>query len=225
MEGLGGVVIAVLPYVIHPKTAVLGRAVGGSHERGASRRITRSPRSNACREKSAEAIVVVNRQVDEGSNLNQTTVIESYQMEGRMQKTSAQANDCPRAARTESESSYEGVQTYIWMTEDNVVEVPFDKEHLLEVILSPTNLNAAYKCVVRNKGCGGVDRMSCEQLLPWLRANKDSLISSLLDGSYRPNPVRRVEIPKDNGNAPVGNTYSSRPSGATSHQPSIASHL
>ena len=61
-----------------------------------------------------------------------------------MQKTSAQANDCPRAARTESESSYEGVQTYIWMTEDNVVEVPFDKEHLLEVILSPTNLNAAY---------------------------------------------------------------------------------
>ena len=85
------------------------------------------------------------------------------------------------------------------MTEDNVVEVPFDKEHLLEVILSPANLNAAYKCVVRNKGCGGVDKMSCEQLLPWLRANKDTLISSLMDGSYRPNPVRRVEIPKDNG--------------------------
>ena len=66
-----------------------------------------------------------------------------------MQKTSAQANDCPQRARTESEW-YEGVQTYIWMTEDNVVEVPFDKEHLLEVILSPANLNAAYKCVVRN---------------------------------------------------------------------------
>ena len=119
-------------------------------------------------------------------------------MKERMQKTSAQANDCPRRARTESEW-YEGVQTYIWMTEDNVVEVPFDKEHLLEVILSPANLNAAYKCVVRNKGCGGVDKMSCEQLLPWLRANKDTLISSLMDGSYRPNPVRRVEIPKDNG--------------------------
>ena len=74
-----------------------------------------------------------------------------------MQKTSAQANDCPQRARTESEW-YEGVQTYIWMTEDNIVEVPFDKEHLLEVILSPANLNAAYKCVVRNKGCGGVDK-------------------------------------------------------------------
>ena len=116
-----------------------------------------------------------------------------------MQKTSSQDNDCPRGARTESGSYYEGVQTYIWMAEDNVVEVPFDKEHLLEVILSPKNLNDAYKCVVRNKGCGGVDKMSCEQLLPWLRANKDNLIKCLMDGSYRPNPVRRVEIPKDNG--------------------------
>ena len=116
-------------------------------------------------------------------------------MQERMQKTSSQGNDCPQRDRTESEG-YEGVQTYIWMTEDNVVEVPFDKEHLLEAILSPKNLNDAYKCVVRNKGCGGVDKMSCEQLLPWLRANKDTLIKSLMDGSYRPNPVRRVEIPK-----------------------------
>jgi group II intron reverse transcriptase/maturase len=119
-------------------------------------------------------------------------------MQERMQKTSSQVNDCPQRDRTESEG-YEGVQTYIWITEDNVVEVPFDKEHLLEVILSPKNLNDAYKCVVRNKGCGGVDKMPCEQLLPWLRANKDTLIQSLMDGSYRPNPVRRVEIPKDNG--------------------------
>ena len=100
-------------------------------------------------------------------------------MQARMQKTWSQGNDCPQRDRTESEG-YEGVQTYIWMTEDNVVEVPFDKAHLLEVILSPKNLNAAYKCVLSNKGCGGVDKMSCEQLLPWLRANKDTLIKSLM---------------------------------------------
>ena len=40
--------------------------------------------------------------------------------------------------------------------EDNIVEVPFDKEHLFEQILSPANLNRAYKAVIRNKGCGGV---------------------------------------------------------------------
>ena len=121
-----------------------------------------------------------------------------YQMKGRMQKTMAQANDSPRRDRSETEW-YEGVQTFMWIHEDNIVEVPFDKEHVLEQILNPENLNRAYKCVMRNKGCGGIDKMSCEQLLPWLLANKELLISSLLDGSYRPNPVKRVEIPKDNG--------------------------
>ena len=78
----------------------------------------------------------------------------------------------------------------MWMCEDNIVEVPFDKEHLLERILSPDNLLKAYKTVQRNKGCGGIDNMSCEQMLPWLLANKEALIRSLLDGSYRPNPVK-----------------------------------
>ena len=131
-------------------------------------------------------------------------------MKERMQKTSAFANDYPQRDRSETErlhgdasrhetSFYGGVQTFMWMTEDNIVEVPFDKEHLMEQILSPSNLNRAYKAVVRNKGCGGVDKMSCEQLLPWLLTNKDELVCSLMDGSYRPNPVKRVEIPKDNG--------------------------
>lgn len=115
-----------------------------------------------------------------------------------MQKTSAKANDCPQKYRSETES-YGGVQTFMWMCDDNIVEVPFDKEHLLEQILSPHNLNAAYKAVVRNKGCGGIDKMSCEELLPWLLANKDELVRSLLGGRYRPNPVKRVEIPKTGG--------------------------
>ena len=52
-------------------------------------------------------------------------------MKGRMQKTLAQANDCPQRDRSETEW-YEGVQTFMWMREDNIVEVPFDKEHVLE---------------------------------------------------------------------------------------------
>ena len=110
-------------------------------------------------------------------------------MKGRMQKILAQANDCPQRDRSETEW-YEGVQTFMWMREDNIVEVPFDKEHVLEQILNPENLNRAYKCVMRNNGCGGIDKMSCEQLLSWLLANREELISSLLDGSYRPNPSR-----------------------------------
>ena len=119
-------------------------------------------------------------------------------MKDRMQKTLAEVKGCPQKDRTESEG-YVGAQTFMWICEDNIVEVPFDKEHLLERILSPENLLNAYTAVQRNKGCSGIDKMSCEQMLPWLLANKDALIRSLQDGSFRPNPVKRVEIPKDNG--------------------------
>ena len=119
-------------------------------------------------------------------------------MKVRTQKTLAKVNGCPQRARTESEW-YGVAQTSMWMCEDNIVEVPFDNEHLFEQILSPSNLNRAYKAVIGNKGNGGIDKMSCEQLLPWLKTHKDLLIRSLMDGSYRPNPVKRVEIPKDNG--------------------------
>ena len=66
-------------------------------------------------------------------------------------------------------------------------------------ILSPCNLNRAYKQVVRNGGSCGVDKMECEALLPYLLEHKDELIESLRTGRYKPNPVRRIEIPKDNG--------------------------
>ena len=63
-------------------------------------------------------------------------------------------------------------QTYIWMTENNIVEVPFDKEHLLEIILTPLNLNRTYRQVIKNMGNGGIGNMSYEQLLSWLKANR-----------------------------------------------------
>lgn len=106
-----------------------------------------------------------------------------------MQKTLSKVNGCPQRDRSETEW-YGGVQTFMWMCEDNIVEVPFDNEHLFEQILSPANLNRAYKAVIGNNGSGGIDKMSCEQLFSWLSANKDSLILSLMDGSYRPNPVK-----------------------------------
>ena len=142
-----------------------------------------------------------------------------------MQKTLSQVNGCPQRDRSETEW-YGGVQTFMWMCEDNIVEVPFDKEHLFEQILSPSNLSRAYKAVMRNKGCGGIDRISCEQLLPWLLTNKDMLIRSLMDGSYRPNPVKKGRnTQRQRQDAPIRNTNSSRPFGATSHKPSTDSHL
>ena len=83
--------------------------------------------------------------------------------------------------------------------ENNLVEVPNVEGDLLTHILSPNNMNLAYKRVVRNAGSGGIDGMEAKELLPYLRSHKEELVKSLADGKYRPNPVRRVEIPKDNG--------------------------
>lgn len=70
---------------------------------------------------------------------------------------------------------------------------------LLERIISKDNLNEAYKRVKKNKGSHGVDKMGVDELLTYLKDNGDQLKQSILNGSYKPNPVRRVEIPKPDG--------------------------
>lgn len=85
------------------------------------------------------------------------------------------------------------------MTETDNTNTNEQTEGLLEQILSTENLNRAYKQVKRNKGAGGIDGMQVDELLPFLIENREELKKALRDGKYRPKPVRRVEIPKDNG--------------------------
>jgi group II intron reverse transcriptase/maturase len=85
------------------------------------------------------------------------------------------------------------------MTENNLANTDRPEYGLLEQILSPANLSRAFKRVRSNRGSGGVDKMEVESLRDYLVEHKDQLIQSILDGRYRPNPVRRVEIPKENG--------------------------
>jgi len=117
-------------------------------------------------------------------------------MKGRKQKKSK--DTCLQIDRAEPEV-YAGGQTYIRITENNFTNADKPSYGLLEQILSPTNMNQAYKRVKSNKGSGGIDKMEVESLRDYLVTNKDELIQSILGGSYRPNPVRRVEIPKENG--------------------------
>lgn len=85
------------------------------------------------------------------------------------------------------------------ITENNVTNADRDVNRLLERIVSPENLNNAYKRVVRNKGAGGVDGMKVDELLQYLKDNGKEIRESVLAGKYKPAPVRRAEIPKDNG--------------------------
>ena len=74
-----------------------------------------------------------------------------------------------------------------------------DGADLLEKVLSRDNLNKAYKRVKANKGASGVDGMTVNEALPWLKEQRNELLESIRNGKYKPSPVRRVEIPKDNG--------------------------
>jgi len=72
-------------------------------------------------------------------------------------------------------------------------------ETLLERIVSKGNLYDAYERVKKNNGSHGIDGMRVDELLPYLKEHATEIIESLLDGTYRPKPVRRVEIPKPDG--------------------------
>ena len=74
-----------------------------------------------------------------------------------------------------------------------------DGADLLEKVLDRDNLNRAYRRVKANKGACGVDGMTVEEALPWLKEHREELLESIRSGKYKPSPVRRVEIPKDNG--------------------------
>lgn len=94
---------------------------------------------------------------------------------------------------------YDGALTKERITENNITNADRIGNGILEEILSTDNLNKAYKRVKSNKGAHGVDGMEVEHLLQYLKDKGEELTQTILGGKYRPNPVRRVEIPKDNG--------------------------
>ena len=92
---------------------------------------------------------------------------------------------------------YAGASDCGRMTENNAADTDNQKGKLMGEILSRANLNAAFKKVKANKGAGGVDDMQVDELLPYLRQHGEEITQKLREGKYKPNPVRRVEIPKE----------------------------
>ncbi|GAB3019413.1 hypothetical protein GCM10027284_43370 [Cyclobacterium sediminis] len=70
---------------------------------------------------------------------------------------------------------------------------------MIEEIVSRDNMKAAYDRVVGNRGCAGVDGMEVLELKLYLKAHWHTIKASVLDGSYRPQPVKGVEIDKPKG--------------------------
>ena len=107
------------------------------------------------------------------------------QMEDYLQMVSAEQGE------------YAEVSVYQRITENNDIITDFWTDNLLELILRKGNLDKAYKKVKSNKGKGGIDGMQVDGLLPYLKENQSEIIQKIREGKYKPNPVRRVEIPKE----------------------------
>ena len=81
----------------------------------------------------------------------------------------------------------------IWKERDSA------EPDILGKILEKDNLNRAYKRVKANKGAPGIDGITVEDALPWLKEHNHELIQRIRSGHYTPSPVRRKEIPKPDG--------------------------
>jgi len=99
---------------------------------------------------------------------------------------------------------YAGVCNFERITENTATNPT--EQRLLEQILNRNNLNQAFERVKRNKGAHGIDKMGVGEMLNYLKANGEAIKQAIAEGKYKPNPVRRVEIPKDDGKSkrPLG---------------------
>ena len=104
-------------------------------------------------------------------------------------------NGCSQRDNAEHEGYAKASRSFnrIWKERDSA------QPKLLEAILYKGNMNRAYKRVKANKGAAGIDGMTVEEALPYLREHQKELTDRILRGKYTPSPVRRVEIPKADG--------------------------
>ena len=104
-------------------------------------------------------------------------------------------NGCSQRDSAEHEGYAKASRSFnrIWKERDSA------QPRLLEAILYKDNFNRAYKRVKANKGKPGIDGMTVEEALPYLREHQKELTDRILRGKYTPSPVRRVEIPKPDG--------------------------
>ena len=74
-----------------------------------------------------------------------------------------------------------------------------ERDRLMSRVVERDNMQRAYSRVMKNRGAPGIDGMRCEDLKAWLKVNWSQVKRALLDGTYRPQAVRRVDIPKPQG--------------------------
>lgn len=116
--------------------------------------------------------------------------------EQRLQKTSYEG--CLEEKRLEAERVPRAHSSFLANSSEKA-RTEICTKNLLECIVSSENMNKALKRVERNKGSHGIDGMQTDELRSYLMENGKALVQEILEGRYKPKPVRKVEIPKPDG--------------------------
>ena len=113
-----------------------------------------------------------------------------------MKAENIENNDCLQRDSAEHEGYAKVRRSFnsIWKERDSA------QPELLEKILDKDNLNRAFKRVKANKGAPGIDGITVDEIGAYLRENQQAIIEKIYKGKYTPDPVRRKEIPKPDGN-------------------------
>jgi RNA-directed DNA polymerase len=122
-------------------------------------------------------------------------------MSSTRQKTQFQQDQLLLAFAREgrSESPMAREEGTVLSAADSTTESPTSSDRLMESICDPENLNTAMAKVIANGGAPGVDGMRVKELEKYFERHRDRIIGELLAGTYQPQPVQRVEIPKPDG--------------------------
>ena len=121
-------------------------------------------------------------------------------MSGKRRKTQSQQQTLLAFAREGgSESPRARTEGTVPLAADSKTERPTSSDRLMESICDPENLDVAMARVIANGGAPGVDGMRVTQLEKYFERHRDRFTEELLSGTYRPQPVQRVEIPKPDG--------------------------
>jgi RNA-directed DNA polymerase len=120
-------------------------------------------------------------------------------MNGKRQKTSDQQLLLAFAEEGRDEVPDGSVEGTVLFAANLSTESPTSNDRLMDRICNPLNLEVAMAKVIANGGAPGVDGMTVKQLEKYFERHRDRIIGELLTGTYRPQPVKRVEIPKPDG--------------------------
>jgi RNA-directed DNA polymerase len=120
-------------------------------------------------------------------------------MNGMRQKTLGERSPQNLATEGRGEAQDAGVKTAEPLMAKSALESPALAERLMEEVCNRENLESAWKRVRSNKGGPGVDGMTIDAAKGYLREHWPNIRTQLLKGTYKPQPVKRVEIPKPDG--------------------------